>query len=506
MTTTAPEPPGVAAQLVHLDRVIPSKTNPRHTFDQAKLAELTESVRRHGVLQPILVRPKGAGFELVAGERRYRAAKAAGLAEIPASVRELSDVAVLELQVIENLQREDIHPLEEAQGYRRLLETKEYTVARIAERIGRSAVYVYDRVKLLKLTKEAQALFMDGKITAGHAVILSRLKPTDQQRAMNPGDDALFQHEHTLFTPGEPDDSTDQLHGLKTRSVKELQAWVDKNVRFDLAAADLPDLFPQAHSTITAAREQAEKIVPITHDYHVIPEAKDAERTYGPQSWTRADGLRGSKTCDLSVTGVVVIGPDRGAAFKVCIEKKKCLVHYGKEIRARKKAEKERAALGSAEPGAAKPGKAAPKKDTWEQQREREEAERKRYEKALPEIQTAILDAVKAMPISTTGPLADLLVASVSGFDTPRKLLPPRGETAEDFLRHLVATELLSTAQNSWRAMRDLPALLKPLGVDIKKIVEKAAPAPATATKAKEAAPAKKKAAKKAPAGGGKKT
>lgn len=496
MTTTIPEPPGVAAQLAPLDRVIPSKTNPRHTFDQAKLAELTESVRRHGVLQPILVRPKGAGFELVAGERRYRAAKAAGLAEVPASVRELSDVAVLELQVIENLQREDIHPLEEAQGYRRLLETKEYTVARIAERIGRSAVYVYDRVKLLKLTKEAQALFMDGKITAGHAVILARLKPADQKRAMNPEDQALFQHEHTLFTPDEERDDSGPFDQLKTRSVKELQAWVDQHVRFDVAAEDLPDLFPEAHSTITAAVEAAEKIVPITHSYHVIPEAKDSDSTYGPQSWTRADGLRGSKTCDLSVTGVIVIGPGRGQAFKVCIEKKKCMVHYGKEIRARKKAEKERAALGTAEPGATKPKAAAPKQDKWKEQQEREEAERARYKKALPEIRAAILEAVAGASADAKGPLADLLVDAISQYGgPPMKGLPPRGVTSEDLVRHLAAIDLMGAAEDQWFAMRDLPGRLKPLGVDLKKIVDKAAPAPTTSTKEKVAAPAKKKAA-----------
>lgn len=495
MTTTVPEPPGVAAQLVPIDRIIPSKTNPRHTFDLAKLAELTESVRRHGVLQPVLVRPKGQGFELVAGERRYRAAKAAGLAEIPASVRDLSDVAVLELQVIENLQREDIHPLEEAQGYRRLLDTKEYTVARIAERIGRSAVYVYDRVKLLQLTKDAQALFMDGKITAGHAVILARLKSADQDRAMNPDDHALFQNENTLFTPGEETDSKDPLEGLKTRSVKELQAWVDQHVRFDMAAEDLPDLFPEAHGTITAAVEAAEKIVPITHNYHVIPEAKDSARTYGPQSWTRADGARGSKTCDLSVTGVIVVGPGRGQAFKVCIEKKKCLVHYGKEIRARKKAEKERVALGSAEPGAAAPKKPAPEKDKWKVQQERDEAERARYKKALPEIRTAILEAVAGASADAKGPLADLLIDSLSQYGGPPKELPPRGTTAEDLVRYLAAIDLMEAARDEWSAMRELPGRLKPLGVDLKKIVDKAAPPPATATK--EKVTAKKKAAKK---------
>lgn len=495
MTTTVPEPPGVAAQLVPLDRIIPSKTNPRHTFDLAKLAELTESVRRHGVLQPVLVRPKGQGFELVAGERRYRAAKAAGLAEIPASVRDLSDVAVLELQVIENLQREDIHPLEEAQGYRRLLETKEYTVARIAERIGRSAVYVYDRVKLLQLTKEAQTLFMDGKISAGHAVILARLKPSDQKRALKPEENALFQHEVTLFEPGETDDRADPLANLKTRSVKELQAWVDKNVRFDMAAEDLPDLFPEAHSTITAATEAAEKIIPITHDYHVTPDAKDGTRTYGPQSWTRADGARGSKTCDLSVTGVIVVGPGRGQAFKVCIEKKKCLVHYGKEIRARKKAEKERAALGSAEPGAAAPKKPVPEKDKWKVQQERDEAERARYKKALPEIRTAILEAVAGASADAKGPLADLLVSAITYGGDPVKGLPPRGTTAEDLVRYLAASDLIACAAESWSAMRELPGRLKPLGLDLKKIVDKAAPPPATATK--EKVTAKKKAAKK---------
>jgi len=176
--------------LLYLELIVPSSTNPRREANSASLDELTESIRAHGVLQPILVRPfDGPGYKIVAGHRRAEAARRAGFLQIPAVIRDLSDEEALELQVVENLQRSDLHPLEEAEGYRQLMATKHYDVARIAERVGRSIKYVYDRVKLLSLTKRAQVLFLDGKITAGHAVILAGLKPQDQERCIGGRDE-----------------------------------------------------------------------------------------------------------------------------------------------------------------------------------------------------------------------------------------------------------------------------------------------------------------------------
>jgi len=142
-------PPVVSAiQDIPLEKIRESKTNPRRFFDEAKLAELADNIRQHGVLQPILLRPLPEGeagtYELVAGTRRYRASKLAKRDSIPATVRELTDAQALELQVIENVQRVDVHPLDEAQGYAALIELQPdtYTVETIASRVGRSPAYV----------------------------------------------------------------------------------------------------------------------------------------------------------------------------------------------------------------------------------------------------------------------------------------------------------------------------------------------------------------------------
>jgi len=167
------------AAMMLLASIEPSKTNPRKLFDKVKLAELTESVKKHGVLQPPLVRPSPSGdaskFEIVAGERRWRAAQAAGLEQMLTVCRPLTDREALEIQVIENLQREDLHPLEEAEGYERLLTEHAYTAASIADKVGKSSTYVYARLKLCALTKANRKLFFDGKLNPSTALLLARI-------------------------------------------------------------------------------------------------------------------------------------------------------------------------------------------------------------------------------------------------------------------------------------------------------------------------------------------
>src|SRR5882762_10033072 len=177
-------------QDIPLNRIQESKTNPRRTLDEAKLAELAANIRQHGVLQPVLVRPSPNGedgfYELVAGARRYRASKLAGRETIPATIRELTDTACLELQLIENLQRADVHELDEARGYAALMQLQPdtYTVETLAEKIGRSEKYVYARLRLLQLIDEAQEAFYPGRLTVAHAFEIARLQPDDQRRAL----------------------------------------------------------------------------------------------------------------------------------------------------------------------------------------------------------------------------------------------------------------------------------------------------------------------------------
>lgn len=172
--------------------VIPSKTNPRKNFDGVALEELASSIKQHGIAQPILVRPMAdeyveldgtqvACVEIVAGERRYRAAKMAGLETVPAIVRALSDVQALELQILENLQRKDVHEIEEAEGYDRLMKEAGYTADQLAEKVGKSRSYIYGRLKLCALAPAARDACFDGRINASTALLIARIPVAELQ-------------------------------------------------------------------------------------------------------------------------------------------------------------------------------------------------------------------------------------------------------------------------------------------------------------------------------------
>jgi len=154
-----------------LDQIRPGRLNPRKDFREEELAELANSIRQKGLVQPIVVRPDAAngGYEIVAGERRWRAAQRAGLHQVPVIVRELGDQEALELAIIENVQRTDLNAIEEATGYRELMERFGYTQDRLAEEIGKSRSHLANTLRLLRLPDSVQALVQHGKLTAGHA-------------------------------------------------------------------------------------------------------------------------------------------------------------------------------------------------------------------------------------------------------------------------------------------------------------------------------------------------
>jgi ParB family chromosome partitioning protein len=168
-----PEPGARPAGLteVPVEAIRPNPNQPRRHFDETELEELSRSIRDKGVLQPILVRPaKVAGeYQIVAGERRWRAAQRAGVRAIPAVIRELSDAEVLEIAIVENVQRADLSPIEEAEGYRMLAEKFGRTQAQIAEAVGKSRVHVTNALRLLQLPASVLAMVREGQLTAGHA-------------------------------------------------------------------------------------------------------------------------------------------------------------------------------------------------------------------------------------------------------------------------------------------------------------------------------------------------
>lgn len=168
------------AVLLRLDEIEPNRGQPRRKFNEKALAELAESIRQHGVLQPLLVRPIfSGGYQIVAGERRWRAARMAGLKEVPAVVREMSDSEVMQMALIENLQREDLNPLEEAQGYQSLIETYGMTQEEVANTVGKSRPAIANALRLLNLPVEIRKMVEQGALSAGHARTLLSFPSTE---------------------------------------------------------------------------------------------------------------------------------------------------------------------------------------------------------------------------------------------------------------------------------------------------------------------------------------
>jgi ParB family chromosome partitioning protein len=169
---------------VELESIVPGSMQPRTHFDEASLQSLAESIRSHGIIQPLLVRRRGEGYELIAGERRWRAAKLAGLTRVPVIVKEVPDDSLLEIALIENIQREDLNPIEEAQAYKKLIEAVGLTQEALASRVGRDRSYITNYLRLLRLPDDLQQLVIDGRLSTGHARTLLALSHVDLQRRM----------------------------------------------------------------------------------------------------------------------------------------------------------------------------------------------------------------------------------------------------------------------------------------------------------------------------------
>lgn len=175
---------------LNINEIEPNRDQPRKIFDEKALEELSKSIKQNGIIQPLLVRPMSDGsYQLVAGERRWRAARMAGVTEIPVTIREMTDEEASVFALIENLQREDLNPVEEAQGLKSLIETYGFTQEEAAERVGKSRVAVTNTLRLLKLPDSVLKLLGDGKLTAGHCRALVSLD--DEKEMLRIADSAI---------------------------------------------------------------------------------------------------------------------------------------------------------------------------------------------------------------------------------------------------------------------------------------------------------------------------
>jgi len=230
-----------AFQYLAVDTIHESTTNPRHTFDETKLYELAESIKHNGLIQPITVRPNNQGFEIVAGARRFRASLLAEQFAVPSRIVELTDAQAMEWQLVENSQRVDIHPYEEAQGFQRLLDMPGYDVAALVEKSGKSASHIYARLSLLQLIPTIAEAFTAERITASHANLLARLPQEAQATAYEQCWRKDWQDKEPHLLPA-----------------KHLSAWIQTNLYLSLADAPFdredPTLNPTAGACVTCPR------------------------------------------------------------------------------------------------------------------------------------------------------------------------------------------------------------------------------------------------------------
>ena len=168
-------------ELIDINKIEPNKDQPRKSFNEDSLIELSESIKQHGIVQPLVVTKKEDYFEIIAGERRWRAAKKAGLKEVPVIIKNLSEQEIVEISLIENIQRENLNPIEEAQAYKRLLTEFNLKQDEVAERVAKSRTAVTNSMRLLKLCDDVQQMVIEGMISTGHARALISIEDPEQQ-------------------------------------------------------------------------------------------------------------------------------------------------------------------------------------------------------------------------------------------------------------------------------------------------------------------------------------
>lgn len=326
-------------QQIELGRIVDSKTNPRREFNDENMRELVESVRQKGILNPVIVRETNdlGVYELVAGKRRLVAAGKAGLKTIAASVRSLTDSEAREVQIIENLQREDVHPMDEARAYKGLISTVK-DIAAVAAKVGKSAAYVKARLSLVQLGKDAEKSYRLGILNDGHAVEVARLSPAgDQQKAV-----AWVKNRYA------------------PPSVKDLKEWIDREFFTHLVRQ--PWLTDKSAAAVVGECRECPKNVDTLFgpakagacvSVKCWKRKMDAYLSWrlkqSPKSalivldWSNDKGVLaigsyrqvGKKKCEYAATGIVASGPKVGTAVAICVETK-CKVHnrggYGRKV------------------------------------------------------------------------------------------------------------------------------------------------------------------------------
>jgi len=289
--------------------------NPRRTpYPPARFAELVQSVRARGILQPLNVRRRGSGYQVVTGDNRRLAAIEAQLEAVPCLSRELSDLDVLEIQLIENIQRHDMHPIDEGLAFAQLIASKQHTVESIASKVGKSIRWVYQRLEFTKLIPEATAAFLDGSLTASHAERLTRHNAENQRLIL---EDGCF--ERSLV--GDPAE-------LVLVSVYSLDLWIAEHIVLDVDVPALAQQLPEIGEARAAVEADGAKLLQVSASYnsHGNPVG-----VLGRMEWKKATG---QEKCTLSERAVIVKGDGQGQVITVC-RNRSCPKHWPTDAVAR---------------------------------------------------------------------------------------------------------------------------------------------------------------------------
>lgn len=440
MTTAATSPatplPAAASSILLLDpRLLKGSANPRRKpVPTARVTEIADSMRKFHVLEPLIVRLVGNGsaagadasrFQVVAGDTRQKAAIEAGLKEVPCIVRELNDLDMLELQLIENVQRNDMHPVDEGEAFKRLIDGKKYTAETLAKTIGKSVRWVYNRLEFTKLVPDVRQAFIDEQITATHAELMARLTAAQQKDAFK---DGLFHREFDFDHHGEDDKDKTKRNAV---SVRALTDWIAGNVRLPIESEVVQRELPAVADAIAEVAKQgpASRILQVTRETYVY--SKDVKKMLdgvllGDQ-WRAADSTK--QRCEHIEKAVIVYGADQGKVLLVCTNKT-CAKHWP-ELVAQKAGRGSSATRGSSGETAIQKASRLKREAAWKKRQEAQEkaaiAARARFARLKPALQKATLAALSSLTTVSSAAFSAMLarerIKSCKPADLPKVMV-----------------------------------------------------------------------------------
>lgn len=451
--TIDPAAPGVDARRVLLTSLEPGDNPRRKKPAPDYVSEIAASMRAHDVIEPLIVRlhPKHAGqLQIVCGETRFMAAKEAGLVDVPVVVRDYDDLAVLEVQLIENLQRASMHPIDEGAAFRRLIDSKKHTAESLAAKVGKSIRWIYQRIEFTKLIPDLQQAFIADRLNTKHAERLTRLDAADQAQCAKDG----------LWDTGLWDD--DDPKERKAVSPARLDDWIRDHVKLSVEGEQVDRLLPEiAEAREEAITERGQGILQVARA-HMVPQHTPAlkkrfEGVILERSWKPAGGRQ---QCEHAQRAVIVFGQGQGQLLDVCVAKKQCAKHWP----GHQAAAKAKRATGS--------GTAAAAAQREQLRHQREIAQQDRQRQHFRQFTAALQkDVFAAASRLSTVPMATLH-AVLAYYELPQT------RKVADLPKILLLAALKTTFDRAWS--HDKPKMLKwarLLGVNAAKIEKSTEPA-----------------------------